>query len=33
MRRPLGQFTLVCAVLCIVAFILGVYTSTAGGIM
>ena len=25
--------TLVCAVLCIVAFILGVYTSTAGGIM
>lgn len=27
------RYTLVCAVLCIVAFILGVYTSTAGGIM
>ena len=41
LRCPAGQLmarqkktdTLVCAVLCIVAFILGVYTSTAGGIM
>ena len=33
MARQKKTDTLVCAVLCIVAFILGVYTSTAGGIM
>ena len=33
MARQKKTDTLVCAGLCIVAFILGVYTSTAGGIM
>ena len=33
MARQKKTDTLVCAVPCIVAFILGVYTSTAGGIM
>ncbi len=33
MARQKKTDTLVCAVLCIVAFILGVYTSPAGGIM
>ena len=33
MARQKKTDTLVCAVLCIVTFILGVYTSTAGGIM